>query len=102
MHAWPACDLPHAGSVEIQIGHKLAHMAEELRQCSAGPAAAGGGDGASEEEGEDAEEAGEMDLQAALEAGEQLEQVRCWTALAPSPPCCSFLLGRQAGRGLCG
>ncbi len=53
--------------MEQQVGHKLHHLVEDLKR-SAQPQEA-------EEEGGDSED-GSVDLEAALEAGQRLEEVR--------------------------
>ncbi|GLC67842.1 hypothetical protein PLESTF_000613200 [Pleodorina starrii] len=65
-----AC-LRFVGSVELQIGHKLRCLVEQLRGAQHGAASgnqSGSGDSQEDEEGE-------VDLEGALEAGERLEQI---------------------------
>ncbi len=61
-----ACWCP--GSVEQQIGHKLHHLVEDLKRNTEQQEEVEG------QQGDDAD--GSVDLEAALEAGERLEEVR--------------------------
>ncbi|KXZ55285.1 hypothetical protein GPECTOR_3g421 [Gonium pectorale] len=63
-----ACEhcLRFVGTVEVQIGHKLHSLVEQLRGAQEG--GQGGGE-------EGSESGGSVDLEGALEAGERLEQI---------------------------